>query len=158
MSKITLKCDWCSGDISRYPSQVKNKNFCSRECMNKYASKKFNPEGYKYRNFKMNSDRFKEMNLKLNPTRMTLETRTKLRVSRLGKGEGKTYEKTFGRHTHRVIAEQKIKRELIKGEVVHHIDGDKRNNSPNNLMVFSSQKEHGGMAANTEQGGGSNEV
>lgn len=29
-----------------------------------------------------------------------------------------------------------------KGEVVHHIDRDKRNNAPENLEVFSSQKEH----------------
>ena len=73
---------------------------------------------------------------------MTPEVRAKLRQARLGKGEGLTYEKTYGRHTHRVVAEQMLGRPLRKGEVVHHIDENKRNNSPENLMVFSSQKEH----------------
>lgn len=73
---------------------------------------------------------------------MTLETRTKIRKARLGTGKGKSYEKTFGRHTHRIVAEQKIGRALLPGEVVHHIDGNIRNNSPSNLMVFPSQIEH----------------
>lgn len=73
---------------------------------------------------------------------MTFEIRTKLRNSRLGTGEGKSYEKTYGRHTHRVVAEQKLGRSLLKGEIVHHIDEDKRNNDPSNLMIFSSQAEH----------------
>lgn len=84
----------------------------------------------------------KLMNGELNPTRMTDAVREKIRVSLLGRGDGKTYEKTYGRHTHRVVAEQMLGRSLHPGEVVHHIDHDKRNNSPENLMVFGSQAEH----------------
>ncbi|MED1419034.1 HNH endonuclease signature motif containing protein [Bacillus smithii] len=73
---------------------------------------------------------------------MTPEIRKKLRESRLGTGEGKSYEKTYGRHTHRIVAEQKLGRKLLPGEVVHHIDGNIRNNNPENLMIFPSQKEH----------------
>ena len=40
------------------------------------------------------------------------------------------------------MAEQTIGRSLKRGEVVHHIDGNKRNNSPLNLLVFKTQKEH----------------
>ena len=83
-----------------------------------------------------------ELNKKLNPTRMTYQTREKLRNSHLGIGKSKTYEKTFGRHTHRIVAEQKLGRLLNADEVVHHLDGDKRNNSPDNIRVFPSQKEH----------------
>ena len=82
------------------------------------------------------------MNRALNPSRMTVETRLKIRKARLNSGEGKSYEKTFGRHTHRVVAEKMLGRSLKRGEVVHHIDGNKRNNSPENLMIFSSQAEH----------------
>jgi len=84
----------------------------------------------------------KFMNRELNPSRMTPEVRKKLREAHLNTGEGKSYEKTYGRHTHRIVAEEILGRPLKKGEVVHHIDRDKRNNDPSNLMIFSSQAEH----------------
>ena len=40
------------------------------------------------------------------------------------------------------IATQKLNRPLNKGEVVHHIDCDPTNNSPQNLMVFTNNAEH----------------
>lgn len=43
---------------------------------------------------------------------------------------------------HRWIVEKNIGRRLYHDEVVHHRDGNKLNNSPNNLQVFSSQDEH----------------
>jgi hypothetical protein len=73
---------------------------------------------------------------------MTPETKEKLRNHRLGCGEGKSYTKLYGRHEHRVIAEYMLGRELLPDEIVHHIDGDPRNNAPENLFVFSSQSEH----------------
>jgi len=105
-------------------------------------SKKHNPDGYKMlKNFTRVGAHLPELNKILNPTRMTPEVRAKLRAARLGKGEGKTYEKTFGRHTHRVVAEQKLRRPLRPGEIVHHIDGNHRNNHPDNLQVMT-QSEH----------------
>lgn len=71
----------------------------------------------------------------------TSETKEKLRLSRLGSGEGKSYEKTYGKHTHRVIAEQMLGRPLRKDEIVHHIDGNKHNNDPSNLRIMT-QSEH----------------
>ena len=82
------------------------------------------------------------MNEKLNPTRMTKEVREKVRQSQLNRGECKTYQKYHGKHTHRVVMEQMIGRPLKKGEIVHHIDGNKRNNDPSNLMLFKNQSEH----------------
>lgn len=35
-----------------------------------------------------------------------------------------------------MVAERMLGRKLKPGEVVHHIDGNKRNNAPENLMVF----------------------
>ena len=43
---------------------------------------------------------------------------------------------------HIAIAERELGRELLDNEVVHHIDGDKTNNHPNNLKVFSSNNDH----------------
>ena len=59
-----------------------------------------------------------------------------------GSGEGKTYIKFHNRHLHRVLAEQKIGRSLEPGEVVHHADGNKRNNALENLVVLKHQGEH----------------
>lgn len=60
----------------------------------------------------------------------------------LGKVKKNTYKKLFGRHEHRVVAENKIGRKLLPSEHVHHIDGNKHNNHPDNLIVMSSS-EHG---------------
>ena len=43
---------------------------------------------------------------------------------------------------HRVAAEQALGRPLEAGEVVHHINGDRNDNSPGNLQVMSSQGHH----------------
>lgn len=43
---------------------------------------------------------------------------------------------------HRYIAEIKLGRLLKSEEVVHHIDEDKFNNDPNNLMVFKTNADH----------------
>lgn len=59
----------------------------------------------------------------------------------LGKAKPTTYPKLFGRHEHRRVAEEKLGRPLAKGEIVHHIDGDKHNNHPDNLQVMT-QSEH----------------
>lgn len=51
------------------------------------------------------------------------------------------YVKQDGRHQHRIVAEQMLGRLLVKGEIVHHKDGNKHNNSPENLEVMK-QGEH----------------
>jgi hypothetical protein len=56
-------------------------------------------------------------------------------------GQRTNYVKLGGRHMHRVIVEQKLGRPLLLGEIVHHKDGDKWNNSPENLEVMT-QAEH----------------
>ena len=141
--KYQVPCSWCGKMVSYYPCKAHKKHhFCSRECMLAFRSKKTNPDHYKeYGNFSKNRERFTKMNQLLNPTRMTPETRKKLREHRLGSGKGKTYTKTYGRHTHRVVAEQMLGRPLAKGEIVHHIDGNRRNNAPENLQVMT-QSEH----------------
>lgn len=46
------------------------------------------------------------------------------------------------KYIHRIIIEEKLGRKLKPGEIVHHKDGNKRNNSLSNLDL-TSRKRHG---------------
>lgn len=50
--------------------------------------------------------------------------------------------KNSNKLVHRWVMEKYINRKLSYEEVVHHIDGDKQNNKPNNLKLFANQEEH----------------
>lgn len=120
--QTTVQCEKCGKVFMRLKSDVSEHIFCSVECAREYI--RF-----------IGSQTMRRIN-------QTEEHRAKLRAAKLGKGHKDTYEKTFGRHTHRIVAEQMLGRPLKPGEVVHHIDGNKRNNNPENLMVFASQALH----------------
>jgi hypothetical protein len=45
-------------------------------------------------------------------------------------------------YLYRLVAEPTVDRKLRPGEVVHHLDHDKTNNSPENLVVCSSATVH----------------
>jgi hypothetical protein len=57
-----------------------------------------------------------------------------------------TYKKFYGKHEHRIIGEQIAGRKLKSDEHVHHINGDKHNNHPSNLMILSA-KDHAKLHA-----------
>lgn len=143
--KSKAVCDWCGKEFFRDECRLRGKqhHFCCRQCLADFSNKSKNPDGYaELKDYTNMGKHLSELNRQLNPTRMTDSTRRKLHDAHMNSGEGRTYSKLYGRHTHRVIAERKIGRKLQPGEVVHHIDGNKRNNDPRNLMVFKSQSEH----------------
>lgn len=77
--------------------------------------------------------------------RIAKETASQRGARQRGTGT-KGYVKLDGRHEHRVVAEHKLGRPLLPKEVVHHLDEDKHNNSPDNLAVMSQgrhMREHG---------------
>lgn len=125
MAKVDAVCDYCGVQFQKQSWELHEHNFCCFDHFRFFAS-----------------ERMTQMNKDLNPERMTPETRKKLRAARLNTGDGKTYTKEYSRHAHRIAAEKKLGRPLKPGEVVHHIDENKRNNDPANLIIFPSQREH----------------
>lgn len=130
--KLTLICETCGKIFTKYKCFLKPGTkhvFCSRECAKVHLSK-----------------RMSEMNRLLNPTRMqNIENRLAVRNGQLKHNTGNehSYSKILGQHVHRFLAEEIILgRPLRKGEIVHHKDGNPRNNSLDNLEVLSSQAEH----------------
>lgn len=61
---------------------------------------------------------------------------------RLEHASDSVYRKVGARHMHRIVAMAHLGRKLLPEEVVHHIDNDRRNNSPENLAVLPNQAYH----------------
>lgn len=52
---------------------------------------------------------------------------------------------------HRILAQRLIGRELLPDEVVHHLDGDSTNNTPENVLVLPSQRHHASLEYHLRQ-------
>lgn len=144
--RVFTFCDYCFAPLEISACKLKKHNYCNRECMQKARK-----EGSLEIDTTKTSEHMKQLNREMNPARMTPEVREKLRNYRLGTGEGKTYTKYYGKHTHRLVAEQALGRELLPDEIVHHIDGNKRNNDLSNLAVMT-QSEHAKIHAAERRG------
>lgn len=122
MATVTFPCEQCGKVVSVYrsPSNMKKypPKFCSLKCTGAAQRGAGNPA--------YNGGRYIDPNGYVHvfsPNYPNCDCR------------GYIYE-------HRVVAEQKLGRSLLDGEVVHHINEIKIDNRPENIVVCASQAEH----------------
>lgn len=146
--RINTVCDTCGKPISYVRSNFarSEKHYCCLKCSH-VAQKKPKDElkcDYCGKSF----TRFQAWSKKSDVHFCSVECRrawfAKASQANVSHGEY-IFEK--GEFQHRIVAEGMIGRKLLPDEVVHHIDGDRSNNSPDNLMVMT-RSEHGRLHAN----------
>lgn len=124
----------CGKEFDAKPSRIAagRDKYCYKACMYKYRHR---PSGLKYTIVQENKGWFKEGQ----------------RSPRYGKSKpyfdsskGYMFISIYGRHLpyHRFVMEQYLGRELSEAEVVHHVDGNKLNNSIDNLELFPDKSSH----------------
>lgn len=137
MKYIGLVCDNC-GKVYDSNQCGKYHHFCCIECRRqggKLVASSFSEDTRR---------RAGERITKINKTVLNkpeyIERGRQAKV-KLRPAKSDTYLKYYHKHVHRLVAEQMLGRELLPGEVVHHIDGNKHNNDPSNLQVLT-RSEH----------------
>lgn len=117
--KVTRNCETCGEQFTanEVPSKTPPR-YCSQQC---WLKKHNNPE------------RNRELGRR---------SREKIGAAQRNRGACiKTYRKYLGHHEHRVIMERIVGRKLRSDEIVHHKDGNLRNNDPANLEL-TNRRDH----------------
>jgi len=116
---------------------IERKRFCSRKCIAKFLWKEKIFHGIpctEEAKEKMRQSKLKLIKNGWKPVGW-LKYLPKKRIS------GRGYYFLGNKREHQVLMERQLDRKLLPSEVVHHIDGDKSNNSLDNLIVMT-RNEH----------------
>jgi len=71
---------------------------------------------------------------------LNIDTSTRLRQTSTYESCYNSEKKRVTRHT--IVAEKKYGRKVKKGEIVHHLDGNRQNNKPENLVILTRVKHN----------------
>jgi len=137
--RLALVCPICNKTFYRLQCQIKKgKTYCSRKCLTesqKHGSEIECEQCHKvfYRHFAE-----QDMGEKIHSF-CSIPCYFAWRKESVNPN---TYRKIGAIHEHRIVAEKVLGRKLKRGETVHHIDGNKKNNTVSNLVVFPNQRKH----------------
>ena len=154
--KLLFACDYCGKEFEIYQNDLKQNNFCSRKCSASRKSFKYivKQTGLKNKGRKFDTEEFKKRNLRKGRNHHFWKGGITFRNK---KGYYQNFKlkyvscpeeyKSMARKDgyvveYRLIMAKHLGRSLTREECVHHIDHNPENNDINNLMLFSSNKEH----------------
>lgn len=116
LETIDVNCSHCGNILQRKPYEISNNNFCTMKCYHEYI--KYNPiKGESHHRW--NNGEYNHPHGYLS----------------ILQSDG-TY-----KLEHRIVMEEYLGRQLSSDEIIHHIDGDKRNNNIDNLQIVT-RAEH----------------
>lgn len=115
-AKLKGKCKGCGIEFEKYGKKNRSNNFCSQQCYFYYINRQ--------KEIRLLTDWFKKLS---DNSKVKNESENGYLVKIIG---GKRY------YAHRIEMMKKLKRSLKDQEQVHHIDGNKKNNSWDNLELM----------------------
>ena len=121
-----VKCATCGKMVQKYPSQVRERNFCCNGCrltwFGKWTADCLNVPGHSAGHKAPHLTRLNQLR---NPASSLHSNGT-----------------SVDKRVYRRIVEKAIGRELSSGEDVHHINGNRADNRLENLRVMSRSEHH----------------
>lgn len=168
-NKVELKCENCGSKYNVHPYRSNESRFCSVNCKNEAIKVKDIPKAKLYKWYVEKDLSLQDISDKTSISRNAITRMLNeydIPIREPGWGSGKRSNRWQGGRTttdagyimlyqpdhpnafhgkyvfeHRLVAEKKLGRLLREDEVVHHADGDKKNNCPDNLIVMT-RSEH----------------
>ncbi len=127
---VWIRCEWCGRmkEVERRNLKRGQGRFCSRKCSGRWHALN-RPEMFK------GQAGAKNPNWKGGRTLHTRGYVYQYAPEHPRASNGYVFE-------HILVAEEKLGRQLMSGEVVHHCDGRKDNNHPDNIEVFANTGAH----------------